>query len=45
MALTAPVVFARDRLIQYLDKQNKPYIPWNDFFDVRAQLSQRWQDI
>jgi len=42
MALTAPVVFARDRLIQYLDEQNKPYIPWNDFFDVRAQLFQRW---
>jgi 2-hydroxy-3-keto-5-methylthiopentenyl-1-phosphate phosphatase len=44
MALTAPVVFARDRLIQYLDEQNKSYIPWNDFFDVREQLSQRWRD-
>lgn len=43
MALHAPVVFARDRLIQYLDEHNKPYIPWNDFFDVREQLFQRWQ--
>jgi 2-hydroxy-3-keto-5-methylthiopentenyl-1-phosphate phosphatase len=44
MSLYAPVVFARDRLIQYLDEQNKPYIPWNDFFDIREQLSQRWQN-
>jgi len=44
MALHAPVVFARDRLIQYLDEHEHPYIPWNDFFDVREQLSQRWQD-
>lgn len=45
MALYAPVVFARDRLSQYLDEHNKPYIPWNDFFDIREQLSQRWQDV
>jgi len=44
MALQAPVVFARDRLIQYLGEHNKPYIPWNDFFDVREKLSQQWQD-
>lgn len=44
MALHAPVVFARDRLIQYLDEHNQPYIPWKDFFDVRQQLVQRWQD-
>lgn len=44
MALQAPVVFARDRLIQYLDEHNKPYIPWNNFFDVREKLSLRWQD-
>lgn len=43
MALYAPVVFARDRLIQYLDEHNKSYIPWNDFFDIRTQLSGRWQ--
>jgi 2-hydroxy-3-keto-5-methylthiopentenyl-1-phosphate phosphatase len=42
MALHASVVFARDRLSQYLDERQKPYLPWNDFFDVRQQLSQLW---
>lgn len=44
MALHAPTVFARDRLSQYLEEHNKPYLPWNDFFDIRTQLSQLWQD-
>ncbi len=44
MALYAPVVFARDRLIHYLDEHHKSYITWNDFFDVRAALEKRWQD-
>ena len=43
MALHAPVVFARDRLAQYLDEHNKPYIQWNDFFDIRQHLSSAWQ--
>lgn len=43
MALVAPVVFARDRLSHYLDEHNKPYLPWQDFFDVRNALQQRWQ--
>lgn len=43
MALYAPVVFARDRLINYLEEQKQPYIPWHDFFDIRNTLSQRWQ--
>jgi 2-hydroxy-3-keto-5-methylthiopentenyl-1-phosphate phosphatase len=43
MALKTPVVFARDRLAQYLDRQQKPYIPWNDFFDVRDYLTQLWR--
>ncbi|NEP55698.1 MAG: HAD-IB family phosphatase [Symploca sp. SIO2G7] len=43
MALAAPIVFARDRLIDYLNEYQKPYFPWNDFFDVRQQLSQMWQ--
>ncbi|MEB3283139.1 MAG: HAD-IB family phosphatase [Lyngbya sp.] len=42
MALSAPLVFARDRLAQYLDEQQKPYLFWNDFFDVRDDLAQRW---
>lgn len=40
MALETPVVFARDRLAEYLDEQQKPYIPWNDFFQVRDYLKQ-----
>ncbi|HEY9672442.1 MAG TPA: HAD-IB family phosphatase [Waterburya sp.] len=44
MALHAPIVFARDRLIQYLEEYNKPYIPWHDFFNIRDKLSQLWQE-
>jgi 2-hydroxy-3-keto-5-methylthiopentenyl-1-phosphate phosphatase len=40
MALKADIVFARDRLIDYLEAEGKPYIPWNNFFDVRDQLQQ-----
>ncbi len=43
MALTAPIVFARDRLAKYLDEQGKTYIPWQDFFEVRDYLAQYWQ--
>ncbi len=42
MALETPLVFARDRLAQFLDEQQKPYIPWNDFFEVRDRLKQLW---
>lgn len=45
MALHAPIVFARDRLCQYLDEHKKPYIPWNDFFDIRDKLSQEWENV
>lgn len=44
MALAVPVVFARDRLSDYLDEQHKPYLPWQDFYDVRQALQQRWQN-
>jgi 2-hydroxy-3-keto-5-methylthiopentenyl-1-phosphate phosphatase len=40
MALKADLVFARDRLIDYMATENKPYIPWNDFFDIRNYLAQ-----
>lgn len=43
MALQVPLVFARDRLSDYLDEHNKPYLPWNDFFDVRDRLAERWE--
>ena len=43
MSLAADLVFARDRLIEYLDVENKPYIRWQNFFDVRDYLATHWQ--
>lgn len=43
IALQVPLVFARDRLAQYLQERGRAYIPWNDFGDVQAYLAQRWQ--
>lgn len=34
MALKADLVFARDKLIKYMEAENKPYIPWDNFFDI-----------
>ncbi len=42
MALKADLVFARDRLIDYLTTENKPYVAWNDFFDIRDYLMNLW---
>ncbi|MGL5063338.1 MAG: HAD-IB family phosphatase [Microcoleus sp.] len=42
MALQASAVFARDRLAEYLDQEQKPYIKWDNFFDVRQILSKQW---
>jgi 2-hydroxy-3-keto-5-methylthiopentenyl-1-phosphate phosphatase len=39
MALNADLVFARDRLIEYLKAENKPYITWENFFDIRDYLA------
>lgn len=41
MAMNASLVFARDRLAAYLDQKQVPYVPWQDFFDVRAHLEKR----
>lgn len=43
MALSADLVFARDRLIQYLDTENKPYIQWENFYDIQNYLANHWQ--
>ncbi len=43
MALAADLVFARDRLVRYLDAENKSYIEWQDFFDIRDRLTKHWQ--
>ncbi len=42
MALAAAVVFARPPLTKYLDEQQKSYIPWNDFLEIRDYLAQTW---
>ncbi|MEY2857425.1 MAG: hypothetical protein RLZZ74_1737 [Cyanobacteriota bacterium] len=44
MSLAADVVFARDRLQHYLDLENKSYIQWHDFFEIRDYLVASWQD-
>jgi 2-hydroxy-3-keto-5-methylthiopentenyl-1-phosphate phosphatase len=43
MAISASVVFARDRLVKYLEERHKSYIVWNDFFDVRDALKDLWK--
>ena len=43
IALRASVVFARGHLRRYLQEKGKSYQPWNDFFDVRDRLADRWQ--
>ena len=39
MSLAADLVFARDRLKQYLDNENKSYIPWQDFWEIKDYLA------
>lgn len=39
MAKASDLVFARDILADYLKKQNIPYEPWENFFDVRDYLA------
>ena len=43
MSLAADLVFARDRLRQYLDAEAKPYIQWQDFYEIKDYLAARWQ--
>ena len=38
MALAADIVFARDRLADYLDERNIPYHPWHNFYDIKKVL-------
>ena len=39
MAMAASIVFARPPLTQYLDEQEKSYISWNNFIDIRDVIS------
>ena len=43
MSLAADLVFARDRLKQYLDDENKAYVEWDNFFEIRDYLAASWQ--
>ena len=43
MAVAADVVFARDSLTRYLDRKGVPYLPWNDFLDIKTHLECRWR--
>ncbi|HAC64136.1 MAG TPA: 2-hydroxy-3-keto-5-methylthiopentenyl-1-phosphate phosphatase [Cyanothece sp. UBA12306] len=43
MAMKADLVFARDRLVSYMEDADKSYIPWNNFFDVTNYLIKHWQ--
>ncbi|HEY9810664.1 MAG TPA: HAD-IB family phosphatase [Halomicronema sp.] len=43
MAMQASLVFARDRLSHYLNDRKKPYIPWDNFFDIRNYLNKKDQ--
>jgi 2-hydroxy-3-keto-5-methylthiopentenyl-1-phosphate phosphatase len=45
MALATPIVFARDRLAYDLEENQKPYIPWQDFLEVRDHLAQLWNSV
>jgi 2-hydroxy-3-keto-5-methylthiopentenyl-1-phosphate phosphatase len=42
MAQAGNVVFARDRLAQYLDEHNAAYLSWTDFHDIQEALTKRW---
>lgn len=39
MAAASDIVFARDILAAYLKSEGKPFIPWNDFYDVIKALT------
>ncbi len=41
MSLSADFVFARDRLITYLESEEKSYLVWNDFFDILESFKQK----
>ena len=44
MSLAADLVFARDRLKQYLDDEHKAYVEWNDFWEIKDYLAANWQE-
>ena len=43
MALNSSLVFARERLAKFLDDNEKAYIKWDNFLDIKECLSEKWQ--
>jgi 2-hydroxy-3-keto-5-methylthiopentenyl-1-phosphate phosphatase len=41
-ALSADLVFARDRLCRYLTERGKAFVRWEDFYDIINHLQKRW---
>lgn len=41
MSLRADLVFARDRLINYLEIEEKSYLIWDNFFDILENFKQK----
>ena len=39
-ALYADLVFAKDELVDYCERDGVPFIPWRDFSDIRGTLEQ-----
>jgi len=44
MALHSTLVFARDRLITFLDKNHARYVPWENFLEIKKYLAQAWHE-
>ena len=45
MARSADLVFARGRLVRYLEDAGYSYIKWGDFFDIRDYLKQQSKEV
>lgn len=44
MALNSSLVFARGALARFLNKSGRPYVFWEDFYDIRNYLEKLWKD-
>jgi 2-hydroxy-3-keto-5-methylthiopentenyl-1-phosphate phosphatase len=44
MALAGDMVFARDRLAQYLAERSIPHHLWQDFSDIQDILRRKWEE-
>lgn len=44
LASAADLVFARDHLIDYMESEQKFYIPWHDFSEIQTYLAKHWHN-